>query len=246
MLLEEIALQDFRAYRGRHVIDLRPASRRKPLVLVTGLNGTGKSTLLEALHLALYGKLAPSIRQDGKAYETFLESCFHQGSDATDRASVAVKLSHTAQGSHVRYEIRRSWSRAGKGVREQLEVHCDGEYSSSLSEDWGQLIEELLPSRLAPLFFFDGEKIEALADLRATSEVLSVAVHSLLGLDLVDQLGTDLEVLERRKQTEHKSEVELTRIRDLERQVEEARTAEREEFDRYTALQGEVGAAKKH
>ena len=56
----------------------------------------------------------------------------------------------------------------------------------------------MLPTEVAPLFFFDGERIEQLADLDKSAQVLSTAVQSLLGLDIVDRLVTDLSVLERR------------------------------------------------
>ncbi len=70
MLLERITLENFRAYRGRQTIDLRPAGRDKPIVLVTGLNGTGKTTLLEALHLDISGALGLESLPSEQRHET--------------------------------------------------------------------------------------------------------------------------------------------------------------------------------
>lgn len=56
------------------------------------------------------------------------------------------------------------------------------------------------PRGIAGLFFFDGEQIEALADLERSQEVLSSALASLMGLELVDRLSTDLAVLRKRHQ----------------------------------------------
>lgn len=198
MLFERLILENFRAYGGRQELDLRPQSSQ-PIVLVTGLNGAGKTTLLEALYLVLYGKRTPSPRRSGKAYEGYLGECIHRSATEGTQATVGLTISQTLQGRPVTYELIRSWSLTRGGVREVMEVAVDGRFDTILTEEWGQYIEDLLPSRLAPLFFFDGEKIESLADLDATAEVLSVAIHSLLGLDLVDRLDQDLDVLERRR-----------------------------------------------
>ena len=58
-----------------------------------------------------------------------------------------------------------------------------------------------MPIRLSKLFFFDGEKIESLADLSASKDVLNDAINTLLGLDITDRLVNDLSYLKREKQT---------------------------------------------
>ena len=77
----------------------------------------------------------------------------------------------------------------------------DGQEDGVLTEQWQEYLEEILPSRVAPLFFFDGEKIEEFADPKTSCKILSSAVHALLGLDIVERLRRDLEVLERRKKS---------------------------------------------
>ena len=61
MLLRRLVLEDFGLYRGVQEMDLVPRcnhGRRLPIVLVGGKNGAGKSTVLEAVLLGLYGKRA--------------------------------------------------------------------------------------------------------------------------------------------------------------------------------------------
>jgi len=70
-----------------------------------------------------------------------------------------------------------------------------------LTDTWSEHVEEFIPARLSHLFFFDGEKIESLADFDSSAELLSTAIHSVLGLDIVDKLNSDLTVLERREKT---------------------------------------------
>jgi DNA sulfur modification protein DndD len=81
-----------------------------------------------------------------------------------------------------------------------VDVEVDGQHDNTIAEAWAEYAEEFVPSRLSHLFFFDGEKIETLADLRNAADVLRTGIHSLLGLDLVDRLHDDLEVVASRKE----------------------------------------------
>jgi len=88
----------------------------------------------------------------------------------------------------------------------------DGVFDRVLTEAWAELVEDLIPAGISHLFLFDGEKIESFADTENSAQLLSKAIHSLLGLDLVDRLATDLIALERRKQLELKNDVERQQI----------------------------------
>lgn len=212
MILDEIVLQDFGLYAGKQVFDLRPKSPNRPIVLIGGMNGGGKTTLLDALQLALYGKLAQCSNRGDLAYDEFLARSVHRKN--AKHAAIELTFSHTAEGTKHEYRLRRSWS--AQDGRERLEVHHGGGLNTDLTDNWSEHIEGLLPLRLSRFFFFDGEKIESLADLEKSADVLSTAVHSLLGLDLVDQVTADLQVLERRKKAEQKSDSEKEELARIE------------------------------
>ncbi|MEI7732302.1 MAG: AAA family ATPase [Verrucomicrobiota bacterium] len=55
MILDSIALNNFGVYGGRQEAVLAPNDDRRPIVLFGGMNGGGKTTLLDAVQLALYG-----------------------------------------------------------------------------------------------------------------------------------------------------------------------------------------------
>ena len=202
MTLTELELHNFGVYRGLHRISLAPDSGR-PIVLFGGLNGTGKTTLLEGLLLALYGKRTLTTKREGLAYDDYLRRCIHHSVPASEGASVGLRFTLRVAGELRTVRISRVWHETSSGMREVQEVHEGNPGSECLNGEltarWDEHVEGVVPLGVAPLFFFDGDRIEGLADLANSGELIRTAVHGLLGLDLIDRLSVDLQILERRK-----------------------------------------------
>jgi DNA sulfur modification protein DndD len=222
MTLDEIVLTNFGVFRGEQRAVLTPPSKKKPVILFGGLNGGGKTTLLEGLQLALYGHLAELSRQDGRSYTDYLARSISHGVRGDEGASVEVAFRSQVDGTERQYRVRRTWSVSGSRVNESLDVLVDSFRDDVLSDTWSEQVERFIPARLAPLFFFDGERIESLADPDQSSQVLTTAIHALLGVDLVDQLGVDLTALSRRKRRDNAA---LPDQRDIDRLEEELAAA---------------------
>ena len=221
MIVDEMVLHNFGTYRTRQAVQLAPLCPEKPIILFGGLNGTGKTTLLDALQLALYGKRARCSNRGTLGYDEFLRRCIHRDSDARKGTALEVQFRHISAGVEHTYRVHRSWVARGNRMRERVEVLRDGILDRVLGETWQEQVDEFLPARLAHLFFFDGERIEALADVENTAQLLSTAIHSLLGLDLVDRLSADLGVLERRRRIAAKPDPDQKRIEALQIEIEQ-------------------------
>ncbi|MCH7527451.1 MAG: DNA sulfur modification protein DndD, partial [Planctomycetes bacterium] len=206
-------------FRGCQSARLTPPSPDKPITLFGGLNGAGKTTLLEALQLALYGRHAPFLGSP-RGYDTYLTKSIHRQTNPEKGASVGLAFRVNEEGHERAYQVERSWRRVNGQVVEDVTVSVDGRHDTLLSDNWFEHAERFIPARLAPLFFFDGERIEAMADSSRSAEVLETAIHALLGVDLVDRLKVDLNVLAQRKQKEIKSRADRERIEALERELE--------------------------
>ena len=87
----------------------------------------------------------------------------------------------------------------GGNIKESLTVIRDGKEDPVTSSNWDDFIESYLPSRIAHLFFFDGEQIANLAEGGNAGEILGSAIRSLLGVDLIARLENDLRTYERKK-----------------------------------------------
>jgi len=192
MILQSLRLINFGLYGGEHRFDLAPEpDGQKPVVLVVGHNGAGKTTFLESVRLALYGKRALGARVGQSEYERYLLKRINNF--AKDR-SASVELAFKSQhlGSEDLYTLRRSWAARGAGVIESLEFERNGAPVEDIpSEDWNHYLEDIIPAGVSQLFFFDGEKIQDIADDQESTG-LTDAIKSLLGIDILDQLRGDL------------------------------------------------------
>ncbi|MEU3783429.1 DNA sulfur modification protein DndD [Streptomyces sp900129855] len=228
MLLRKITLEEFGAYRGKQSLDLTP-KKNKPIVLIGGLNGCGKTTLLDAIQLVLYGARARCSGRGNKAYETYLRESINRQADSTQGAAITLEFTVTVDGQEHYYRVIRSWRTSGKSLKEFLTVFVDEEYGEKagsgrkvqpegkfnqlLSEGWADHVEDLLPLEIASLSFFDGEKIESLADPDRAASVIQSAIHSLLGVSTVQQLRTDLAALQRRQKLSDEEQHLMDNIR---------------------------------
>jgi DNA sulfur modification protein DndD len=222
MILNEIILTNFGVFRGEHRAILTPPSDDQPVVLFGGMNGGGKTTVLEAIQLALYGKMADTSRQNGWSYEEYLQRSIHRGVSRSDGASVELAFTVQEDGALRQYRTRRTWSMPGSRIKEYLDVFVDGQRDDLLSGTWQEQVERFIPSKLAPLFFFDGERIETLADPDQSAAVLTKAIYALLGVDLVDQLSVDLQAIERRKRKDAVDTIDRQEIDLLEQELQQA------------------------
>jgi len=217
MIFEEFVLENFGIYKGRHIVNLLPASSKKVIILFGGLNGSGKTTLLEALQLVLYGKFAKTTVN----YLDYLAKMINRNVDPVDGANLELQFRHFREGKEEAIRIRRSWSFNGKNIKESLEVQRDGVLDPVITERWYEYVEEFIPAQIASLFFFDGEKIEAFANQDKAALLLRIGIQALLGLDLVDRLDTDLLTIERKRKAQLQSQETIDEIIELEKELKQ-------------------------
>lgn len=199
MLLRSITLQDFGLYAGQQSISLLPRTRYKkerPIILIGGNNGAGKTSLLDAVRLTLYGKLALGNRVSQSDYNAYLKSRIHvppASKPQPSSASITLDFDYAESGITHRYQVVRAWAVRGQSLIESLDISKDGsELASVPREEWQFFLQDMLPPGVSQLFFFDGEKITDIAEDKDSDEHLSHAIRALLGIEIVSRLRTDL------------------------------------------------------
>lgn len=220
MWISKLELTCFKSYKHQSFEFPEPSDGQN-IVLIGGLNGFGKTSILEALYLCLYGKdaiihlaRAGLNTDDKKGYPTFLERAFNGEAkrDGSDTMMVRVVINKTKTKA---VDICRRWFFRTNGnwtgeeetvVRDVIRgipetPRIDGKNSFYLPE----LLDEIfVPAHIAPFFFFDGEEVKKLAD-QSRVEQVKQGLEGLLGVVLLRSLADRLKSFEALKRGEIKS-----------------------------------------
>ena len=197
MLFSKIILENYGVYKDRQIFDFTSSSE-KPIILCGGTNGAGKTTLFNSIMLCLYGQDSFEKRTTKKDYEEFLKRKIHRylgSKTVADFAAITIEFEYYHQGKVENYSVSRLWKNDDGKIIENFSIKKNGEKLDSIDESqWHQFIRELLPRGVARLFFFDGEKIVKIAKEGNEDIEIKSSFDMLLGLDLVEQLKSDLEI----------------------------------------------------
>lgn len=245
MIIKRLTLYNFGIYAGENTFLF---TGEKPVVLIGGLNGRGKTTFLSAILLSLYGEGSVAYRESGfKSYGQYLRS--YVNNDCWDRqAYIEMEFVITGPDS-AEYLVRREWDALGKRTKERITIEKNGGIDGFLTENWSMFVESILPSALAGFYFFDGEKIADMA-VDSTSPQLKESIRAMLGITVLDVLKNDLfRVMKkvRRKTAGIRSAQELERLRVAKDAAEKVLTETDEKihtvYDRIVGKKAEIEEA---
>jgi DNA sulfur modification protein DndD len=201
MIFTELVLENFGPYAGRQAIDLRPGSLEdpRPIVLFGGMNGGGKTTLMDAIRLALYGPRARCSTRNQLSYSEFLTQAVNQQSSPIDRTRIELAFERIVDDRWQQFRIVRYWTKNPKEGKDTLGILREDWPDVALANTWDEYIETILPLGISNLFLFDGEQVKELAEQDNPPPSVVEAIQSLLGLELAERLAIDLDILASRK-----------------------------------------------
>lgn len=202
MHFSTIELYNFGIYNGRHTMNLRNQLGKRNITLVGGMNGRGKTTLLDSVFICLYGrKSIEYIVGKRTAYNKLLQDKINK-SAIDDQTYVKLVMEMDDDESTI-IAITRSWQRTGKGIDTTLTVEKNGIVDNYLSENWEFYVEELIPFGIAKFFFFDNEKISQIADDDAFDKIKD-SIKSVMGVSTIESLCQHIEKIRKDKETDVK------------------------------------------
>lgn len=223
MLFRELVLENFGSYLGKNTINLLPeiSGDSRPIILIGGMNGGGKTTIMDAMRLALYGARAQCSTRGNLSYGDFLHQCVSRQTPLAEKARIELAFQVVEDGNLLDIRIVRYWERNPKDGKDTLGILVNDWADKTLLNTWDEYIENLLPLGISNLFLFDGEQVKELAEQETPPVSVFDAIQSLLGLELAERLAADLDVLVSRKRREVASKIQLAAIDEIETKLEQ-------------------------
>ncbi|WYD79879.1 MAG: DNA sulfur modification protein DndD [Candidatus Electrothrix gigas] len=192
MIFDKITINNLFSYYGKAVFDLTGKTAQKNIVLISGRNGFGKTSFLNAIKLLFTGvtdELRSEVQRQRKPSPK--QYVIGSGSDwwgifnrhAKNESTVcSVEIIWRENDKQV--TARREWIVQGDNYEEQLTVQFLDKILEN--EEAQSFLDERLPEDYVPFFFFDGEKIQKLAE----ANIARIAEHieRLLNISHVNNL----------------------------------------------------------
>ncbi|MUG92650.1 DNA sulfur modification protein DndD [Scytonema sp. UIC 10036] len=246
----ELVLQNFGPYSGRQVINLDPKideENSRSIILIGGMNGEGKTTLMDAIRLALYGHRAQCSTRGNLSYGDFLTQCVNSHTPPNQDTRIELVFEHIENGEPVQYRIVRYWTKNPKDAKDNLGILNTKDETwplSSLVNIWDEYIENLLPLGISNLFLFDGEQVKDLAEQDTPPSFIGEAIRSLLGLELVERLAFDIEILVNRKRKEMANAKDLIDLEEIEKKLKKQEEEKESTKNQLTKVEKQLQAAE--
>lgn len=206
MIITKLEIENFGVFRGVNEFDLKPhkgSNVDKSIILFGGKNGAGKTTLFESVKLCLYGQWINGRKMRKQDYKAYIFKGIHQPLNSpkkSQHASITLNFEYGQLGEIQDFKVVRSWVRKGNDYKEKLEIYKNGKPLKDVDPDqWQDFINDLIPQGVSQLFFFDGEKIQNLAEEQESNFLLQESFKSLLNLHLPEKLQSDLTILAKKK-----------------------------------------------
>jgi DNA sulfur modification protein DndD len=233
MKFKSIAIENLFSYHGK--ITFQFNNDKKPITLIIGENGFGKTSFINSIKLALHG-ISKDLLQIGA--QSLTKSEFVLGSKDKNFSGM-LNRNAKASGEKIAkviieinegdvFTVERTFHFDGKGYTETLTLFDEEGTAFAEDSDAQDIINSKLSPTMAKFFFFDGEKVQTIADF--SHEEFTKMLEDVLELDIYDQMIKDSESIIRKI---NKNELNT----DLQKEVEEKYTT-------LTDLAAEVEATK--
>jgi len=201
MKFKSITIENLFSYHGK--ISFAFNNDKQPITLIIGENGFGKTSFINSIKLALHG-ISKDLLQIGA--QSLTKSEFVLGSKAKNFSGM-LNRNAKASGQNVAkviveidegdvFKVERKFLFNDKGYTETLMLLDDGGSVFAQDSEAQDVINSKLSPTMAKFFFFDGEKVQTIADF--SHEEFTKMLEDVLELDIYDQMIKDSESIIRK------------------------------------------------
>lgn len=235
MKIKKIHVENYKTYKLLD-LDLEVTDDR-PIILIGGGNGCGKTTLFDAIYHALYGLKIKDARQ---FEELFNAGVKNESGLLNKHIILEVTFSGMVLSQEQQYKLKRAYMLADNKVLESVTLNMGGNqfnYGSGTPQAQKNQSEEIvnkiiaanLPAELSNYFLFDAMKTSELVKEEQINKLIMKNINSVMGFNKYAQLRKVSETMLAEKKAERMANDKIreeysqltTQKQDLEKKIEE-------------------------
>ena len=208
MKIRKIYAENYKTYKTLE-LDLEVTNER-PIILIGGGNGCGKTTLFDAIYHALYGLKIKGARE----FEEIFNAGVKMSSGMKDKKIVLqIDFSGMVLNTEQQYRLKRAYMMMEDRVVESVTLSMGGNmftYGSgstaqqrATNEDIvNKIIAANLPAELSNYFLFDAMKTSELLKEEQINKLIEKNINSVMGFNKYRQMRRDADELLSEKKAE--------------------------------------------
>ncbi len=231
MVFQEVEITNLFSYQDRVTFDLTGHEPHRPIVLISGRNGYGKTSFLNAIKLLFCGpsedlrnEVQAGRKLSAKSYmlgygEEWMGVFNRRSRGKKNHAGYFVRSQWREKDGMV--NVRRQWfpDDVGFDPLGQLTIQATFLVEPLEGQEAQQFLGRRLPEPYLPFFFFDGEKIQALAE--ANRAEMEEHVEGILNIAPINSLVKHLKNAKQHWSQEGALETEKMTFKRIQREMDE-------------------------
>lgn len=201
MIFKEIRISNLFSYFGEQAFELPAPTAERPLVVISGRNGFGKTSFINSVKLLFLGTSADMMQRviEGTKLRpnSYLLGHDKEWRGIFNRRAREIGEPNTRYGVRIKWRedqgtvaAERYWTLTGNEAQHHLHIETDFDTDFGRviddEESAEEFLERRLPKSVVPFFFYDGEQVQQIAE--ANREGRLRQIERLLDISTIDTL----------------------------------------------------------